>query len=76
MCSGFSLFLFTVLSGWMSDCVFLFSQLKEEQSVFGSDEEVDDPPEVDSDEDLSDDGNKQIHEEVRIEILILDLSLI
>lgn len=32
--------------------------------MFGSDEEVDDPPEVDSDEDLSDDGNKLIHEEV------------
>lgn len=38
-------------------------ELKEEHSVFGSDEEVDDPPEVDSDEDLSDDGNKLIHEE-------------
>ena len=32
--------------------------------MFGSDEEVDDPPEVDSDEDLSDDGNKLIHAEV------------
>lgn len=39
--------------------------------MFGSDEEeVDDAPEVDSDEDLSDDGNKQIHEEV-----MLDFSL-
>lgn len=33
--------------------------------MHGSDEEVDDPPEVDSDEDLSDDGRKQFHEEVR-----------
>lgn len=32
--------------------------------MHGSDDEVDDPPEVDSDEDLSDDGRKQIHEEV------------
>lgn len=32
--------------------------------MFGSDEEVDDPPEGDSDEDLSDDGHKQILEEV------------
>lgn len=32
--------------------------------MHGSDEEVDDPPEVDSDEDLTDDGRKQIHEEV------------
>ncbi|KAE9445864.1 hypothetical protein C3L33_22218, partial [Rhododendron williamsianum] len=40
-------------------------ELKEEQSVHGSDEEVDDPPEVDSDEDLSDDGRKQqFHEEM------------
>ncbi|XP_022732006.1 P-loop NTPase domain-containing protein LPA1 homolog 1-like isoform X2 [Durio zibethinus] len=39
-------------------------ELKEENSVHGSDEEVDDPPEVDSDEDLSDDGDKQVHEEV------------
>ncbi|KAL6967186.1 hypothetical protein U1Q18_032988 [Sarracenia purpurea var. burkii] len=39
-------------------------ELKEEQSVHGSDEEVDDPPEVDSDEDLSDDGRKQINEEM------------
>lgn len=39
--------------------------------MFGSDEEeVDDAPEADSDEDLSDDGNKQIHEEV-----MLDFSL-
>lgn len=29
----------------------------------GSEEEADDPPDVDSDEDLSD--NKEIHEEVR-----------
>ncbi|KAI8573599.1 hypothetical protein RHMOL_Rhmol01G0289700 [Rhododendron molle] len=40
-------------------------ELKEEQSVHGSDEEVDDPPEVDSDEDLSDDSRKQqFHEEM------------
>lgn len=32
--------------------------------MFGSDEEVDDPPEVDSDEDFSDDGDKQDLEEV------------
>ncbi|XP_022755613.1 LOW QUALITY PROTEIN: P-loop NTPase domain-containing protein LPA1 homolog 2-like [Durio zibethinus] len=39
-------------------------ELKEENSVYGSDEEVDDPPEVDSDEDFSDDGDKHIQEEV------------
>ncbi|XP_028066811.1 P-loop NTPase domain-containing protein LPA1 homolog 2-like isoform X2 [Camellia sinensis] len=39
-------------------------ELKEEQSVHGSDEEVDDPPEVDSDEDLSGDGREQIDEEM------------
>ncbi|KAB2081122.1 hypothetical protein ES319_A05G110500v1 [Gossypium barbadense] len=39
-------------------------ELMEENSVFGSDEEVDDPPEVDSDEDFSDDGDKQDLEEV------------
>ncbi|XWS74324.1 hypothetical protein CRYUN_Cryun02cG0205100 [Craigia yunnanensis] len=39
-------------------------ELKEENSVYGSDEEVDDPPEVDSDEDFSDDGDKQVLEEV------------
>lgn len=33
--------------------------------MHGSDEEIDDPPEVDSDEDLSDDSRKQFHEEVR-----------
>ncbi|CAL5424184.1 unnamed protein product [Camellia sinensis] len=38
-------------------------ELKEEHSVHGSDEEVDDTPEVDSDEDFSDDGRKQIDEE-------------
>jgi hypothetical protein len=32
--------------------------------VNGSDEEVEDPPEVDSDEDLSDDDDKHDHEEV------------
>ena len=45
--------------------IFSYFQLKEEHSVQGSDEEVDEPPEVDSDEDLSDDNRKQIHEEVR-----------
>ncbi|KAF7805620.1 P-loop NTPase domain-containing protein LPA1-like protein 1-like isoform X1 [Senna tora] len=39
-------------------------ELKEEQSVHGSDEEIDDPPEVGSDEEYSDDGDKQIQEEV------------
>lgn len=41
-------------------------ELKEEQSVHGSDEEIDDPPEVDSDEDLSvsDDGHEQNQEEI------------
>ncbi|XP_043705641.1 P-loop NTPase domain-containing protein LPA1 homolog 2-like [Telopea speciosissima] len=39
-------------------------ELKEEQSVSGTDEEADEPPEVDSDEDLSDVGEKQIHEEM------------
>lgn len=34
--------------------------------MHGSDEEADDPPEVDSDEDLSDDGDKHVHEEVYI----------
>ncbi|XVE79799.1 hypothetical protein DITRI_Ditri14bG0084900 [Diplodiscus trichospermus] len=37
---------------------------KEENSVYGSDEEVDDPPEVDSDDDFSDGDDKQVHEEV------------
>lgn len=41
-------------------------QLKEEQSVHGSDEEVDDAPEVDTDDDTSDDEQKQIHEEVLV----------
>ncbi|KAI8524104.1 hypothetical protein RHMOL_Rhmol13G0123600 [Rhododendron molle] len=39
-------------------------KLKEEHSVHGSDEEVDDPPEVNSDDDLSDDGQKEIPEEM------------
>lgn len=39
-------------------------ELKEEQSVFGSDEEVDDQLEVDSDEDLSDDAKEHMHEEM------------
>lgn len=32
--------------------------------MHGSDEEIDDPPEVDSDEDLTDDGLEQNQEEV------------
>lgn len=47
-----------------------FYQLKEDNSVHGSDEENDDPPEVDSDEDFSDDGCKQNQEEVKSSILI------
>lgn len=39
-------------------------ELKEEQSVNGSDEEVDDPPEADSDDDLSDNGREQLEEEM------------
>ncbi|XP_065865839.1 P-loop NTPase domain-containing protein LPA1 homolog 1 [Euphorbia lathyris] len=39
-------------------------ELKEEHSVHGSDEEADDPPELDSDEDFSDDGDEHAHEEV------------
>ncbi|KAL4342548.1 hypothetical protein GQ457_08G000790 [Hibiscus cannabinus] len=39
-------------------------ELKEEHSVHGSDEEVDDSQEVDSDEDYTDDGEKQYQEEV------------
>lgn len=39
-------------------------ELKEDFSVHGSDEEIDDQPEVGSDEDFSDDGNKDGHEEV------------
>ncbi|GAB4850723.1 hypothetical protein Ancab_030023 [Ancistrocladus abbreviatus] len=39
-------------------------ELKEEQSVSGSDEEIDEPPQVDSDEDLSDDGDNHTHEEM------------
>ncbi|XP_039017438.1 P-loop NTPase domain-containing protein LPA1 homolog 2-like [Hibiscus syriacus] len=46
----------------MSDCP--SKELKEESSVYGSDEEVDEPPEVDSDEDFSDEGDKLLHEEV------------
>ncbi|KAE8692921.1 P-loop NTPase domain-containing protein LPA1-like protein 1 [Hibiscus syriacus] len=38
-------------------------ELKEENSVYNSDKEVDDPPEVDSDEDISD-GDQEVHEEV------------
>ncbi|KAG7010644.1 P-loop NTPase domain-containing protein LPA1-like 1 [Cucurbita argyrosperma subsp. argyrosperma] len=39
-------------------------ELKEDISVHGSEEEVDDPQELGSDEDFSEDGDKQIHEEV------------
>ncbi|GAY59745.1 hypothetical protein CUMW_196840 [Citrus unshiu] len=39
-------------------------ELKEEQSVHGSDEEVDDPLEADSDEDLSDKTDEQALEEI------------
>ncbi|XP_024926192.3 P-loop NTPase domain-containing protein LPA1 homolog 1 isoform X2 [Ziziphus jujuba] len=39
-------------------------ELKEENSVHGSDEEADDPPEAGSDEDFSDDGDKHVHEEI------------
>lgn len=39
-------------------------ELKEDISVHGSDEEVDDPQELGSDEDFSEDGDKQIHEEI------------
>lgn len=34
--------------------------------MHGSDEEIDDPPEAGSDDDLSDDGDKEILEEVWI----------
>lgn len=44
-------------------------QRKEEHSVHGSDEEVDDPPEMDSDEDYSDD-DQRVHEEVGFRIFI------
>ncbi|KAF7823368.1 P-loop NTPase domain-containing protein LPA1-like protein 1-like [Senna tora] len=39
-------------------------ELKEEHSVHGSDEEIDDPPEVGSDEDFSDGNDERVHEEV------------
>ncbi|KAK9061561.1 hypothetical protein SSX86_018743 [Deinandra increscens subsp. villosa] len=39
-------------------------ELKEEQSVYGSDEEGDDHLEADSDEDLSDDAKEHMHEEM------------
>ncbi|KAK1357430.1 P-loop NTPase domain-containing protein LPA1-like [Heracleum sosnowskyi] len=39
-------------------------ELMEEQSVHGSDEEIDDPPDVDSDEDLTDDEHKENHDEI------------
>ncbi|KAK4772628.1 hypothetical protein SAY86_014403 [Trapa natans] len=39
-------------------------ELKEEQSVHGSDEDADDQRELDTDEDTSDDERKQLHDEV------------
>ncbi|XP_072978100.1 P-loop NTPase domain-containing protein LPA1-like isoform X1 [Typha angustifolia] len=39
-------------------------ELKEEVSVSGSEEEADLPPDADSEEDLSDTGNNEIHEEL------------
>ncbi|KAJ8751374.1 hypothetical protein K2173_016571 [Erythroxylum novogranatense] len=39
-------------------------ELKGENSVHGSDEEIDDPPEVDSDEDFTDEDNERVHEEI------------
>lgn len=49
----------------ISNVIISALQLKEEQSVNGSDEEVDETREVDSDEDLSDDDAKEhMHEEV------------
>ncbi|CAH9097456.1 unnamed protein product [Cuscuta epithymum] len=39
-------------------------ELKEEQSVHGSDEELSEPSEMDSDEDSSDDSSKHFHEEL------------
>ena len=44
----------------------LFVQLKEELSVHGSDEEIDDTHEAGSDDDLSDDNDKEVLEEVWI----------
>jgi hypothetical protein len=44
----------------------LFVQLKEELSVHGSDEEIDDPPEAGSEDDLSDDNDKEVLEELCI----------
>lgn len=56
--------------------MFLLSfQLKEEHSVHGSDEDVDDPLEADSDEDLSDNTVEQVLEEVFGWIYILALFL-
>ncbi|KAK9999118.1 hypothetical protein SO802_018721 [Lithocarpus litseifolius] len=48
----------------MSDTPMPSKELKEELSVHGSDEEVDDPPEVGSDDDLSDDVDKEVDEEI------------
>ncbi|KAG6681962.1 hypothetical protein I3842_13G115800 [Carya illinoinensis] len=39
-------------------------ELKEEHSVHGSDEEIDDPPEAATDDDLSDDHDKEVLEEI------------
>ncbi|GAU36977.1 hypothetical protein TSUD_57550 [Trifolium subterraneum] len=46
----------------MSDCP--SKELKEDFSVHGSDEEIDDQLDVGSDEDFSDDGDKSVHDEV------------
>ncbi|XP_061364754.1 P-loop NTPase domain-containing protein LPA1 homolog 1-like isoform X2 [Gastrolobium bilobum] len=46
----------------LSDCP--AKELKEDFSVHGSDEEIDDHPEVGSDEDFSDDNDKHVHDEV------------
>lgn len=43
---------------------YVYLQLKEDNSVHGSDEEVDESADVGSDEELSDDDDKQVDEEV------------
>lgn len=44
--------------------------------MHGSDEEIDDPPEIDSDEDLSDDGSKHFHEEVCMKFDVTFLAVL
>lgn len=44
--------------------LYISFQLKEDNSVHGSDEEVDESADVGSDEELSDDSDKQVDEEV------------